>query len=372
MSHHTKDRERMYRLFVDLAGIDAVSLHEKPIADHLTDWFSRRGLTVEMDDAGQKCGSDCGNLLVRIPGTDEPLMLVAHLDTVAPTAGLQPILEDDIIRSDGQTILGADNRAGVAVILYAVEQLLAHKRPHRSLELVFTIAEELGMLGALALDFSSLQAREAYIFDCSREIGSYVFQTPTAIDFDIDFYGKAAHSGVNPERGINALSMALPVLQAIPVGRVDAKTVANIGTIRGGQAINVVPDQVEVTGEMRSFDSTTLEKLTQSIQDSCLQAAQKHNGRIEPHFKVGFQGFTLSQDNPVVERLLRVLERLEISGNPLVYYGGSDANVFNANGIQALNIGIGASNPHSTDEQIALSDLLSGAQIIQYLTEVDR
>jgi tripeptide aminopeptidase len=297
------------------------------------------------------------------PALGSPLMLVAHMDTVATTAGIKPVIENGTIRSDGTTILGADNRAGVALILFIAQELEGQKA-HRPIELVFTVAEELGMLGALQLNFDHLQAKNAYIFDCSAKPGSYVERTPTAYDFKLIFKGRPSHSAVAPEKGINALQMALQVLNRFPVGRINEDTVANIGTVHGGSADNVVPDHMTVTGEFRSFKSSEIERLRKQLNDDAHQAADTLGGLVDAEFTLSFDGFQLSSDKNAVRRLRAVFEKLQLTANPMTYYGGSDANVFNAKGITAVNVGIGAQGAHSHQESIDLADMQKSAEIV--------
>ncbi|RQW02746.1 M20/M25/M40 family metallo-hydrolase, partial [candidate division KSB1 bacterium] len=294
-----------------------------------------------------------------------------HTDTVRSTAKVKPIVENGVIRSDGTTILGADNRSAVALILYLVTEIIEKKLQHRSLEIVFTVAEELGMLGALALDFSQLNAKEGYIFDCSARPGSYVAVSPTAYDFRVECQGRPAHSAVAPEKGINAISMAMEIMNQFPVGRINKDTVANIGTVHGGSADNVVPDQVNFTGEFRSFSPSEIERIKTNLETSCRSVSKKYGGKCQVSFKPGFEGYKFEPEMPVIDRLHRAMEQLHLVPDPMVYPGGSDVNVLNANGIKAVNVGIGASNPHSNEEQIALADMVKGAELLFRLVEVE-
>ncbi len=368
------DDQRLLDLFLELIKIDSVSLHERAMMDFLIHKFQDWHLQVIEDKAGERIGGDAGNLIVRIPSQSNgasPLLLLAHTDTVRSTAGVRPIIDNGVIRSDGSTILGADNRSGVALVLYVITEIMERNLKHCGLEVVFTVAEELGMLGALALDFSQLQAREGYVFDCSARPGSYVAESPTAYDFRIECHGRASHSAVAPEKGINAISMALEIMSQFPVGRINQQTVANIGTVRGGTADNVVPDQVVFTGEFRSFSPAEIERLKASLSASCSSVERKYGGHCEVAFKLGFEGYKFHSETPVVQRLHRAMRELQLVPNPMVYSGGSDVNVFNANGIAAVNVGIGASNPHSNQEQIALADMVKGVEMVMRLIEAE-
>lgn len=368
------DEQKLVTLFLELVKIDAVSLHERPVADFIKERLTSRGLEVEEDDAARKLNGSAGNLIVRLPGEGDrqaPLLLLAHMDTVHPTAGVKPILADGVLRSDGSTILGVDNRAGVTLILALIEELIERRSRHRSLEIVFTVGEELGMLGAMALDFSRLEAQEGFVFDCTAAPGGYVASTPTAYDFKIRITGKPAHSAVAPEKGINALSMAAQVISGFPVGRVSDHSVANFGTIHGGTADNVVPDQVTLTGEFRSFQEAEIAAMRGQLIALCTEAEAHWGGRCEPAFMLSFQGFQFSPEVPLVQKLHGAFARAGITPVPLVYYGGSDANVFNQHGVKIINTGIGANAPHSTDEHIRPADMLKGYEILSHLIEAE-
>lgn len=368
------DDQKLLDLFLQLIKIESVSLHERAMADFLIRKFEDWDIEAFEDNAAEKIGGNSGNLIIRLDSNSNgssPLVLLAHTDTVRSTAKVNPIIENGVIRSDGSTILGADNRSGVALILYVITEILEKKMKHRSLEIVFTVAEELGMYGALALNFDRLSAREGYIFDCSAKPGSYVGEAPTAYDFTVNCKGRSAHSAVAPEKGINAISMALEIMNQFPVGRINKNTVANIGTIQGGSADNVVPDEVKFTGEYRSFDPSEIERIKHNLEKSCGSVSQKYGGTCKASFKIGFEGYKFEANMPVIRRLHQAMEQLNLVPDPMVYPGGSDVNVLNANGIQAVNVGIGASNPHSNEEQIALADMVRGAELLFRLVEAE-
>jgi tripeptide aminopeptidase len=368
------NESKLLDLFLELVKIDSVSLHERAIADFIIRKLQGWNIPVQEDDAATKFGGNAGNLLINLISNGShatPLVLLAHLDTVRPTAQVKPVIENGIIRSDGTTILGVDNRGAVAVILYLFSELFENKWKHRNLEIVFTVAEELGMFGAMAFDYYRLTAKEGYLFDCSAKPGSYVAESPTAYVFQVQCHGRPAHSAVAPEKGINAISMAVEIISQFPVGRLNRQTVANIGTIHGGSADNVVPDQVNFTGEFRSFNSLEIQRVRRELETVCQAVGKKYGGRAEVSFKLDFQGYKFEPDIPVIQRLHQAMTGLNLTPNPMVYSGGSDANVVNENGIQAVNVGIGASNPHSNEEQIALADMVKGAELLFKLIEVE-
>ncbi len=365
----TIDANRLVDLFLHLVKINAVSRRERPVADFIKQRLQQLGISFFEDNAAASIGGTAGNIIARMGNDSDPnrLLLAAHMDTVQPTKDVQPVINNGIITSGGRTILGADNRAGVAVILYIAEFLTQQSNNHKGLELVFTAAEETGMQGIRALDFQNIKSAEGFVLDCSRDVGCYVEKTPTAVDFIVECTGKAAHSAVAPENGINAISMAGAFIEQMPVGRIDDDTVVNIGKIRGGRAVNVVPDKVEMKGEIRSFDADKISKLQRFMTIKSGQIQKKYKGNITVRTNTGFHGFFLSPKEPVVQQFHRGLKSIGLQATPLKYYGGSDANVLNQNGIKALNIGIGAGRPHSVEEHISIENLVNTARLILQL-----
>jgi len=365
------DERELVSLFLRLAEINGPSLAESAVVEALIRCLSSDRVNCRVDDAAKQVNGDTGNLIVTKAGIGEPLLLMAHLDTVTPTAELRPIVENGIIRSSGNTILGADDRAGVAAICLLFKELERSGRPHRPLEVVFSVGEELGMLGAMALDYSQLSARSGYILDASRPVGSYVARTPSAVDINMTFSGRAAHSGVAVEQGINALSIALETLKAFPVGRLDDETTANIGVIEGGSAVNVVPETVTASGEIRSFSDETIDKQCQLLKETAQRTAEAAGGTVCIDCFKAFQGFELPYDLDVVQNLHRACAQLDLPFEAVTHYGGSDANVVNAKGIHALNLGVGVNQPHAKTESIAVADLVNTTKLLFELVRVD-
>ncbi len=364
------DRDKLVHTFLELAQINATSLQERPVVDYLKQKLSAWNISFYEDHAGQKIGGNAGNLIISLNGDQKPeLFLCAHTDTVRPTEHLKPQIVDGVIRSDGTTILGADNRAGVTVLLYVLETIASHGLRHRPFEIAFTVAEEIGLLGAANLEWEKLQAPSGYIFDSSLSPGHYISVTPTAVELKIRVLGKPAHAGVAPEKGINAVSMAAEMLTRFPVGRVDDQTVANIGVIHGGEATNVVPGKVEMHGEIRSFNKSTIDQMLQQL-DADLQAiADKYGGAYELEHRIHFQGFEIPEDHFVTRHLKTKMQQVGLAPAGEIYHGGSDANVFNARGKTAINLGIGAKNPHGNDEHIAIDDLVKVTELAFALVE---
>ncbi len=357
------------RLFLELVRIDAVSLMERPIADALTRLLTTGGVRVEEDDTGAQVGGNTGNLLCFPPHFDPnkpALMLTAHLDTVLPTAHLKPIVREDRITSDGTTILGADNRAGLSVL---VDLLLSSVRPtipQRNYFCVFTFGEELALYGAGTVDLSRFNVIGGFVFDCSKRPGVYIRESVGLHLFNARVIGKSAHSGVNPEEGVSAIVLASEAIAKLPLGRIDAETTANVGKIVGGEAVNAVPERVAIEGEVRSFTPQRIGEHMQIIE-SLFRSTVEGKGKLEFETAVDFEPYVLAPTSPVVVELERALRGAGLEPTPIRYTGGSDANKYNAKGIPAVNIGIGAQKPHSTDEFILIEDLERSSHIAKEL-----
>jgi len=367
MQQNNIDKDALVKRFFNLARIDGVSRDERAIADFVLDFLNNINISAREDDTADKINGNTGNIIAKVPGTSKDqnsLLLMSHMDTVDHTDALEPVIDKGIIKSGGETILGADDRAGIAIILHVLEYLQQNNVNHRPLEIVFSVGEEKGMLGSSHLDFSQLTSQEGYILDCSRPPGQYVARTPSSFDVKFTFSGKASHAGVAIENGINAISMALEVLQKFQVGRIDSETTANIGTINGGTAVNVVPEKVTATGEIRSFKPKTIETMCQKIKKYGKTISDKYNGNVEVECIPIFEGFDLSEDIPVVTRLISAYKKFSLKPEGLTYYGGSDANVVNKHNINTVNIGVGVKNPHAHNEEIAVKDLVTTAEIV--------
>lgn len=326
------------------------------------------GFTTWRDQAGQAIGGETGNVLARLEGTATgapPLLFNAHMDTVAPTERLVVQEAGGILRSAGDTILGADDKAGVTAILEGIRAALAEGFPRPTLEVVFTVSEENGLRGAKHLDYSSLTAHQAYVLDSGRPVGGIVVAAPSQNSLHVKIHGVAAHAGAAPEKGINAIRIAAEAIVRMPLGRIDEETTANIGVIRGGQATNIVPDLVECRGEARSRNEEKLERQTQAMVEAFQQAATEAGGRAEVEVVRMYTRFAVAHDDPIVLRAVEAARRAGID-NPEIRAGGggSDANVFHQHGIRAVVLGLGCDNAHSTEEWVSLQDVATASQMV--------
>ena len=361
------NRERMTELFLQLVQIDSGSENEAEIGQFVADLLRRIGADeVSIDNASEKLGGTGGNVFARFNGTVSapPVLLSSHLDTVAPTKGIHIIRTDAEIKTDGTTILGADNKAGIALIIEAIQTLRERNLPHPPIEVVFTIREEKGLLGAKVFDKTKLRARYGFIVDGAGKPGDLIVGSPTHFRFEVTFIGKSAHSGVEPEKGINAIVMASEAIGAMKWGRLDEDTTANVGVIEGGQAMNIVPDRCRIVGEFRSHNPKRAEELLAEWKSICEKVAQKFGGKVEFSAEKSFDAISLSPNEPIVKAAMRAVESLGLKPNLKRMGGGTDGNVFTAHGIRCLVLPTGGENYHSTNERLVLADFYAMGEIL--------
>lgn len=366
--------QRLVNLFVNLAKVNGVSLSERNIADYVKSLLSRAGIRVVEDGAGARFGGDTGNLLCFPPGYREgqpAIMLTAHLDTVKPTTNLKPIVDATSIRTDGSTILGADNRLGVAVLVQLLSDAAQNGRTTKNFFVTFTFGEEIGLFGATSVDLSSTRPSCAYVFDCSKRPGVYIRDAVGLYAFEAQFIGKSAHSGVSPEQGVSAIQMASVAIAGLKLGRIDADTTANIGKIAGGEAINAIPEKVTIEGEVRSFTQHRIQEQLDTIEQH-LRSSVNGTGKLLFKSKPDFEPYVLAPDAPMIQNLERAMMSVGLQPQPIRYTGGSDANKYNAKGIPAVNIGIGAQKPHSYDEFVLIEDLVKSYELAAALVDESR
>ncbi|GIW13147.1 MAG: hypothetical protein KatS3mg062_0586 [Tepidiforma sp.] len=352
-------RERIVQSFLDLVAIDSPSGDEDTIAAELERRLRALGLQAAQDPAG--------NVLARLEGTGEPLLLSAHMDTVEPGRGIKPRWDGpDIIRSDGTTILGADNKAGCAVILEALQSLIEDGRPHRPVEVAISRGEEIGLVGAANMDYSRISARVAIVIDSGGPPSSIQGQAPFHYTCDIEVHGRAAHAGLEPEKGIPAISIAAEVVAGLPQGRLDSETTGNVGIIRGGLVRNAVPDYCLVQAEFRSMVEEKAETLARGVRRHLEAVQARHPGaRIEAELRLAYPGYRLEPGDPAVDLLYPVLRSLGFEPNPHPVGGGTDGNIFRGRGIAAIVIGRGGYNQHTKDEYLVIPEMLDCARVVE-------
>lgn len=364
--------ERLKETFLALVQIDSISKEEDEIGGELLARLSKLGARTEVDDAGIKVGGTMGNIIARIEGSmdGEPLLLSAHMDTVEPGKGVVPQFVDGCFSSVGDTILGADDKSALAVILEVLECLREHRLPHGPLEVVFSICEEVGLLGAKHLDPSRLRARCGYVLD-TRNPEAVITRAPAANHLKFSVFGKSAHAGSSPEKGINAIALASKAIAQLEIGRIDSETTCNIGIIQGGLATNIVPDLVVAQGEVRSHSKERLDQVTGTIVKAFERVVGEYVGagendrpRLKSEVISDFDLLAIAEDAPVVELALHAADTLGVKLQPARSGGGSDANVLAGYGIQAVVLGTGMTDVHTVNESIRLDDMVQTARLV--------
>jgi tripeptide aminopeptidase len=364
------NRQRMLTEFFELVKIKCSSRDEREVADVLKVQLAELGLEVTEDNVGEKIGGNCGNVLAYTQGTlpDAPtLMLSAHMDCVEPCGGVEPQLKDGIITSVGDTILGADDKAGVVAILEALRVVNEKKIPHGPVQVVFTVAEEGGLNGAKNMDASLLKADFGYALDSSGAPGEIITMAPGQNSVIALIHGKKAHAGVAPEEGINAIVVAGKALAQMQCGRIDFETTSNVGIISGGIATNIVPDLVEVKCEARSRNMEKLEVQTLHMKETFEQVAKVNGAQAEVRVNKAYGPYVLQEHDPVVALAVQAAKSIGLPAEIKATGGGSDANFFNNYGVPTAVLGVGMSKVHTTDEYIKEIDLYNSAELITAL-----
>ncbi len=357
------NRDALVTLFCELVQIDSLSKHEAAFASVIADKLAGLGLDTTDDGVGPRINGDCGNLICRVPATADgfpAIMLNTHVDTVGDDTGIQPVINDDEIHSAGDTILGADAKAGITLILSTLQALDDQKLPHGELVVVFTVAEEIGLVGAQHLDYEMLQPlpRMAYVLDGGVTAGRMTTQAPYADNISFEIRGKAAHAGVEPETGINAIQIAAQAISQMKLGRLDDESTANIGTIQGGSATNIVPEVTTFEGEARSHQEEKLIRQTRDMCQKVEEAASQAGAEANITTERNYNGFALGPDDAVVQRGITAAEQVSLEPNLHKGGGGSDANIFNEHGIPSVIIATGAHKPHTPEELLHIPSMV--------------
>src|SRR4051812_26409681 len=347
---------------------------ERPVADRVLTELRALGLDVDEDGAGATVGGNTGNLYCRLEPTAEgtPLFLCSHMDTVPPAGPIEPVVEDGVVRNAAGTILGADNKSAVVAMVETARRVVEGSLPHAGLELLFTPKEEVGLRGAAAFDCSQFVARVGYVYDQAGPIGEVVLGAPHSVVMFVTFSGQSAHAGMAPEEGRSAIAAAARAIADMRLGRLDEETTANVGTIEGGQARNIVPDRCSFHAEARSHDEKKLADLVQEMLDACTFAATLTGCEVEAKVEQGFKGYRFRKDDEPVRLARAALERVGIEAVYSLSGGGADANIFNMRGLQCLNLANGMAEIHTPQEHIAAADLDSMVDFTLALLEEAR
>jgi len=368
------DEERLVRTFLELVAIDGVTFAERPVGDFVKRYFSALNIPVEEDDAAEAIGGDCGNLLVRMPGKNpeaRPIIIASHLDTILPTGNLKVVEKDGVFYSDGTTILGADDRAGMAVMLECARVLVEEGGSPLPLELLFTVAEEKGLFGAKALKEGWLKGEVLYVLDSDGPVGRIVNGAPFGVKLAVTVKGKSAHAGIDPESGVSAVVISSRAIAAMKLGRIDELTTANIGTISGGQAQNIIPDLVDVVGEVRSIEEDRLRRQVVHMEECFKSAAAEAGGEVVFYTHSDYSGYYFPPDSPEINLVRRALERLGLEAVMESSCGASDANIITGLGIPSLVLSVGYLKPHTNEESLPRKELIKAGELVYEMVHIN-
>ena len=358
--------ERILNLFFELVRIDSPSLQEKEVAVCLHKKMEERGYTVTEDKAGELSGGNTGNLIVHVPATGEgtPIAFSAHMDCVHPCHGVEPIVEGDLVRSKGDTVLGGDDKAGIAMAIEALNHLEDESIPHPDVYFVFSICEESGMHGAKNIDTSLLPAKDIIILDSGGKVGSIVVAAPAKAGIMMNFIGKSAHAGIAPEEGVSAIQIAAEAVSKMNLLRIDESTTANLGHIEGGSVTYIVADSVSLTAEARSLHDEVLNKQLEHMESCCAYAVKKIGGSYKFEYEISYPALHVPEDSTVLAKVEQACINIGLDPERGPTGGGSDANVLYGKGYNAVTLGIGMSKVHTTDEFIKIESLTRGAELV--------
>ncbi|MFA7543695.1 MAG: M20/M25/M40 family metallo-hydrolase [Candidatus Cloacimonadaceae bacterium] len=364
-------QDEIISYFLKLVKIDSESGDERQMIDTLKEDLLALGALVEEDNTMAETKSNAGNLYAYIAGEidKDPILLCAHVDTVVPGKGVKPRIVGDIIESDGTTVLGGDDKSGVAEIMIALKRIKEKGIPHAPIEVLFTVSEEIDLLGAKHFDKSRLKSRFGFAFD-SHRVEDIVVGAPSQNSFDVVFKGIDAHAGVEPEKGLSAIRLAAEAIAAMPLGRIDYETTCSVGIIKGGEATNIVPNKVIIRGEARSHNTEKLARICAEIESTIQQAIQPYaekGGKAEITFVREYQAFRIPESSEMVQLAKTALQKLNVNPSFKIGGGGSDANIFNAAGFPMILIGTGMDKVHTVHESIEIAQLKLGTNFIEKL-----
>ncbi len=352
------DQTRLTNTLIELIKIDSPSGEEDDMDLVVSHRLASLGLEVSHDSYQ--------NVIARLDGTGQPLLLSAHLDTVEPGRGIKPIVDGDVLRSDGSTILGGDCKAGVAIVLEALAAVRESGEPNRAVEVVFTRHEEGGLVGARHLDFGMLSAKAGIVFDGEGPPNRITIAAPSQNVVTVNITGRAAHAGLEPEKGVSAMLIAADILMRLPLGRIDEETTANIGRMEAGLKRNIVPENASLDGEFRSRSNEKLADLERKFRGVFDEVASRYpEASISLDIVNTYQAYQIEPADPAVGIIAKALSCLGLEPVLEASGGGSDANIFNRHGITALPVGFGVRSFHTTWETAVLPEVIQSAQMCE-------
>ncbi len=369
------NEKRLLDEFLELVQIDSETKFETAICKVLKAKFEALGVEVFEDDTMARTGHGAGNLICTLKGKEnvDPIYFTCHMDTVVPGNGVKPSIKDGYVVTDGTTILGADDKTGLAALFEAIRVLKEKNIPHGTIQFVITVGEESGLVGAKELDSTKIIAKYGYALDSDGKVGDIIVAAPTQAKVKATIHGKTAHAGVAPEKGISAITIAAKAIANMPLGRIDEETTANIGRIEGGTQTNIVCDRVEILAEARSLIGEKMEAQANKMKEAFEAAAEEMGGRAEVTIQPMYPGFKFKGGDHVVEVAKRAVAKVGRNARLLHSGGGSDANVINGFGVPTINLAVGYEEIHTTNERMPIEELVKTAElvvaVIQEVTE---
>ncbi|MCW8329454.1 M20/M25/M40 family metallo-hydrolase [Photobacterium sp. SDRW27] len=365
----TINQDRLIQHFIDLVKINSESRNEKAIAECLAEQLGQIGFQVAKLPVPADI-SNGFNIYAKLPGQlDGSVLLSCHMDTVTPGNDIEPVINDGVISSKGDTILGGDDKSGIAAIMEAVRCILAQKLPHKTIELAFTVYEEGGLHGSKNFDMSYVESQQAIVLDSGGDIGTIITVAPGQQNLKISIKGKPAHAGLAPEDGINALTVAAEAINQMKLSRIDSETTANIGVVKGGQATNIVMPELYLEAEARSLDDNKLADQVDHMVNTFKDAAEKHRAEINIESTRAYNAYCIEDNDTFVETVKAAFIANNVEPKTQSTGGGSDANIFNEKGIKTINLSTGMAKVHTTDEYIKIEDMVGITEFLYtYLT----
>lgn len=366
------NEKRLLDEFLELVKTDSETKNEAAISKLLKKKFEDLGVEVYEDDTKEQTGHGAGNLICTLKGTKDdaaPIYFTSHMDTVVPGNGVNPSIKDGYVVTDGTTILGADDKAGLAVMLEAVRTLKEEDIPHGDIQFIITVGEESGLVGAKALDSKLVKAEYGFALDSDGPVGDIVVAAPTQAKVKAVIHGKTAHAGVAPEKGVSAITIAAKAIAKMPLGRIDEETTANIGRFEGGKATNIVADRVDLLAEARSLVEEKMIAQTEKMKAAFETTAKEMGGSAEVEIQVMYPGFKFSDGDHVVEIAKRAAQKVGRKPRLLASGGGSDANIIAGFGIPTVNLGVGYEEIHTTNERMPIAELYKLTEMVVAVIE---
>lgn len=370
------NEKRLVNEFFELVQVDSETKNEEKIAEVLKKKLTELGVDVYEDNSKEITGHGAGNLICTLEGNKQgvdPIYFTSHMDTVVPGANIKPSIKDGYIVSDGATILGADDKAGLAAIIESIKLLKENNVSHGDIQFIITVGEESGLVGAKAIDKNLIKAKFGYALDSNGDIGDIIVAAPTQAKIYTIIKGKTAHAGVEPEKGISAITLAAKAISKMPLGRIDEETTANIGRFEGGKQTNIVVDHVEILAEARSLKPEKMEKQVAKMKEVFEKTAEQYGGSADVEIQVMYPGFSQGAGDEVVEVARNAAKTIGRHSRLLTSGGGSDANIISGFGIPTVNLAVGYEEIHTTNERIAVENLVKITEfVVAIIKEVSK